>query len=729
MYRFKQFIIRNVIVKESLDDYQKRIVNTWDTGDLSFSDHVFKDHPQGRHYTPLEADPDNEVTPHPDVQKHLETHGYKIHDYRKGLAIDKYDRHQSIGKILNKTKAPTELKKTFENDPKRQAIKPNYKVAFSRNIYDVASMSTNRGWRSCMAMDGGSNKAYLPHDVENGTHVAYLIHKDDHDIENPTSRIALKPFHSQSGHTILRPEQSMYGQGSDDFAHTVRKWSEHHFPPKPKEIYTLNPNVYNDSIEHEHVFSNDHDTLEHFANHKPFNGNKYSGTYYVDDHDKAALAMHRAVLRHGSSHQVDKVLSHYSDKEYWSGKWQNKTKFSQALAHNPNKEPHHVDKALAYSGGHSGTAAHLLYGMGKDEISRYSKSENPNVRVAAAGIRGKHQLDMIHDPDPGVRHTLSLSMSAGHLHHLIKDEDPDVRATVARRIDHKHLHKMFTDPNNPEAKPHEVEPDAAVRRTIVRRMGEAYYNPQKGHWDDINPTGEKHMHKFMDDPDEDARHTVAYHVSDEHLHKYADHNRFPDVATRGVAAGRIKPEEAHVFANDPDPHHVRYQASRRANEHTIGAFINDDNSAVRSNVSEKLPADQLHHMIGHPNNGVNVNDELAKRLPPEHLATHLKNVMADKVHPQYQNRWAMSNGLKRMPFKDLHHFMNADDEHLREYVANRVPEHHLHKMVNDESSMVRRAVSARLPDSELHLMDGDPHPKVQENIAIRKSGNKIVNHY
>lgn len=274
------FGYNEIFLWEELTKEQKDQVDEWGDGSAAraLSSHVF---PKGqdRIEIPLEMD-QTPAVPHPGVQKHLEDNGYSISDYRGGFATDKYGRSVSIGKILNKTKAPDDITNAFMNDPQRAASSvAQPKIIISRHPHDVAGMSTDRGWRSCMSMDGGMNRRFLEHDIKNGTHVAYLVRPEDNDIKKPMARIALKPFHAEFGdlddpyyssifkspqerETILRPESNVYGigkAGTDDnsasgvdsgivssFKNTIRNWTNQNFPMKENTTYRKNEDVYND---------------------------------------------------------------------------------------------------------------------------------------------------------------------------------------------------------------------------------------------------------------------------------------------------------------------------------------------------------------------------------------------------------------------------------------------------------------------------------------------------
>jgi len=280
MKSFKQFITELAEptsygnITEELNDDQKNVVDSWNGGARAadISAHVIPPG-QDKISIPMKT-PEAPLEPHPEVEKHLNQNGYEVSDYRAGLAKDKYGRDVKIGKVLGKTGASPQLMNTFNNDPKRAASKANASglhIVISRHPHDVAGMSTNQGWKSCMTMgktgqiaskyfvsddkdkehelnNVGSYSHYLKPDVEQGTHVAYLAHANDPDAKRPLARIALKPFEPEdkTKPVILRPENKTYGTTDDAFGDAVRKWSEKNFPVDKNTIYEKNKKLYND---------------------------------------------------------------------------------------------------------------------------------------------------------------------------------------------------------------------------------------------------------------------------------------------------------------------------------------------------------------------------------------------------------------------------------------------------------------------------------------------------
>lgn len=208
-----------------------------------------------------------------DVHEHIIKSGFHGMDYARGVAFKEFTdkmgkkkrQETNIGKILNT--APQDLKNRYDNDNRPETAKLlDHDVIISRNPYHVAGCSTNPDnpniWGSCASLDKHGQPesprfagGHLPYDIRYGTHVAYLVPKNDqlsHDklIDQATARILLKPFHSEDGsHTILSPESKSYSASEkvpDGFSETVRNFTDEHFPIKPDTIYNKNESLYND---------------------------------------------------------------------------------------------------------------------------------------------------------------------------------------------------------------------------------------------------------------------------------------------------------------------------------------------------------------------------------------------------------------------------------------------------------------------------------------------------
>ncbi len=127
-----------------------------------------------------------------------------MEDVRKQL---KDDALKHINNLVNKYNEIPEIKLYRENKTK------SFYIVFSKHRYDVAGMSTGRGWTSCMNLYTGINSNYVQHDVKAGTLVAYLVRNDDLNIKNPVARVAIKPFVSleDPSNVLYQAEQRVYG--------------------------------------------------------------------------------------------------------------------------------------------------------------------------------------------------------------------------------------------------------------------------------------------------------------------------------------------------------------------------------------------------------------------------------------------------------------------------------------------------------------------------------------
>lgn len=173
------------------------------------SGHIFPEG-QDRIVIPLESEPHPTKTA---VEDHLHSNGFHSTDYRAGLTKDKYDRDVSIGKALTKTGASRDLINEFAVHQKNIAQQPDttshLQVVISKHPHDVIGMSQGTEWglrpnethlgetrpiQSCMRFDTPQHESYMKHELNAGTHVAWLTHKGDNEAKEPLARITLRPF-------------------------------------------------------------------------------------------------------------------------------------------------------------------------------------------------------------------------------------------------------------------------------------------------------------------------------------------------------------------------------------------------------------------------------------------------------------------------------------------------------------------------------------------------------
>ena len=217
--------------------------------DANIHDNVFKG--KSRIYAPLEAQSSNSGEEISSTQKELQNAisnlGYEIDDYKHGLAKKSSDPSKKIkiGKLIK----DKELLNKFANDPIRAATRQAspLEVVFSRDPIDIAGMSTDRGWVSCMDLDDGPtvNNKYIPADIKNGAIIAYLIRENDKNIDNPLARILIKPYYYKN-HMVLFPD-NVYGTNVAGFREVVDKFCKFANSNSPEGNYRLRKSSYSDS--------------------------------------------------------------------------------------------------------------------------------------------------------------------------------------------------------------------------------------------------------------------------------------------------------------------------------------------------------------------------------------------------------------------------------------------------------------------------------------------------
>lgn len=102
----------------------KPYMKLWNRGRY---DNIFKKYGSGTHhdhiYIPLASRGTLKVAQEPEVpvvEQELTKRGFKVAEYRVGLAVDERGRQMKIGKIIKNNQ---EAKRAFDNDPQRATVK------------------------------------------------------------------------------------------------------------------------------------------------------------------------------------------------------------------------------------------------------------------------------------------------------------------------------------------------------------------------------------------------------------------------------------------------------------------------------------------------------------------------------------------------------------------------------------------------------------------------------
>ena len=204
-----------------------------------------------------------------EIEEFLFDKGYEIVSYEKNIASKGFAQKATykIGKLL-KQFGREDLLKKYSLDPTKNIIKSKMKIVFSRHPYDIAGMSTNRDWRSCMTLPDGVQAQYLDQDIRYGVIVAYLVREGDENINKPLARQRIIPMGLQwgvmsyeyyesedEGPIILRGEHACYtapdlnDQIIDKFATEVNNILQANFnKDKPSGTYIRCSLTYSDGM-------------------------------------------------------------------------------------------------------------------------------------------------------------------------------------------------------------------------------------------------------------------------------------------------------------------------------------------------------------------------------------------------------------------------------------------------------------------------------------------------
>jgi hypothetical protein len=254
-------VARPEVVKKRLDDIFKKL-SAAPSARLSRNGHrIYFPYDQVEEMASKGVENTDEIEK--SIQMALDEIGYEILDYKKGLAAKAGTGGRNptkIGKLLVMLKKQRpDYKETieywqhqFENDPIRTMSRQvNVSLVFSKHPYDIAGMSTNRGWTSCMNLSDGENKEYVTTDIKHGTFIVYMIRAEDTNIEKPIARVLVKPMvNTKNASDIIYYPDIVYGTvgNSPRFNEVVKK-----ILGSVQKInigkYELDSSLYDDSID------------------------------------------------------------------------------------------------------------------------------------------------------------------------------------------------------------------------------------------------------------------------------------------------------------------------------------------------------------------------------------------------------------------------------------------------------------------------------------------------
>ena len=185
-----------------------------------------------RLYFDIEQSNDLEIPSKNEITNFLSNNNYDIVDFSKGFVKKKDDKNiVKLGKVLTmfgkSDETALDLLQKYNNEKSVIAnTGAEYLMVISKHPYDIGGMATDRSWKSCMNLRGDNEERhYVPIDIKQGTIISYLIQKDDKNIQNPKSRILIKPYiNEENSDNILygiERNSIKYGSSNQKYVKTL----------------------------------------------------------------------------------------------------------------------------------------------------------------------------------------------------------------------------------------------------------------------------------------------------------------------------------------------------------------------------------------------------------------------------------------------------------------------------------------------------------------------------
>jgi len=323
----------------------------------------------GRVYIPFEASQEEQMYSlyDKDIIKSLEEKGCTNIDYRNGKCIyngqprniggligpkgtlrykdlleinrnnqSNPDFYYNVDREIQETnELYDDLLNGFNTSPVRTNKGQNqFMVVISQDPHDVASMSTDRNWTSCMELGKGSQHQDVFCEVAYGGLVAYLIRADDLAIKRPLARIHIRRFESRNGQSIAMPEREVYGNEMPGFFEVVDQWL---IDRQGKELtpgmYTRMGGEYSDTFSSEMLVApTDEKGLVSWLTKKDPNSmitdysvddelaeawNEFVDGNYIGEDSKIEDNSRKFINKEEAEEYFNNVTQYYSEEEEW----------------------------------------------------------------------------------------------------------------------------------------------------------------------------------------------------------------------------------------------------------------------------------------------------------------------------------------------------------------------------------------------------------------------------
>lgn len=151
----------------------------------------------------------------------------------------------SIGAVLSNS---NQVLKVFLHDPFRVNNSKSFDIVVTGHPIDVYGVSTGRHWTSCMDLDNSANKRenlkHINSDIQNHTHVVYLVPSGGDVDTQAIARVTFKKHHSITGDKdALLSDNKVYGDAPSKFLEVANKIMGDIFKVEDG-VYVLPPSAY-----------------------------------------------------------------------------------------------------------------------------------------------------------------------------------------------------------------------------------------------------------------------------------------------------------------------------------------------------------------------------------------------------------------------------------------------------------------------------------------------------
>lgn len=250
---------------ESHEEYEKKFSSRAKSAFYQSEDHFSKWFPEHlrriyiplnqsltRSFTQFQNSKDYYSPEDQEVIEGLKDLGFEVLDYREGY-VRRGQGKEKIGGVLSRLIATAENSekkslynrwlRRFSTSPARNAknLTNDMWIIISRNPHDIARMSYDTSWESCMELTDGMYKHVPFCVIKSGGMVAYLLNKSEQEvkklvisewepIEKPLARVSIKAAKKVNDPSVVIAilEENVYGVNVKGFWETVKNWLDKH---------------------------------------------------------------------------------------------------------------------------------------------------------------------------------------------------------------------------------------------------------------------------------------------------------------------------------------------------------------------------------------------------------------------------------------------------------------------------------------------------------------------